>query len=224
MEPLAQRARDCSIPTATSEATATIPQPCQQRHINREQRNKGAQARPRRRLLYINSNQRRNSQYDSRVINRCITATAICDYRRRLARQQRPRIRVGHSCMLATTRKGKAFLAQLYINSDQQSENISGTAVPMMVAYPHSRVSDGCISTLIPALIPTASRKAKASGTAVPVITVYQYQQRSAHQPQLCNHRHQRNMQLPLIKLQQHELYINSKEQYSGRNSDPCQP
>ena len=174
--------------------------------------------------MYINSNQRRNSQYDSRVINRCITATAICDYRRRLARQQRPRIRVGHSCMLATTRKGKAFLAQLYINSDQQSENISGTAVPMMVAYPHSRVSDGCISTLIPALIPTASRKAKASGTAVPVITVYQYQQRSAHQPQLCNHRHQRNMQLPLIKLQQHELYINSKEQYSGRNSDPCQP
>ena len=172
--------------------------------------------------MYINSNQRRNSQYDSRVIDRCITATAICDYRRRLARQQRPRIRVGHSCMLAATQKGKAFLAQLYINSDQQSENISGTAVPMMVAYPHSRVSDGCISTLIPALIPTASRKAKASGTAVPVITVYQ--QRYAHQPRLCIHRHQRNMQSPLIKLQQHELYINSKEQYSGRNSDPCQP
>ena len=63
--------------------------------------------------------------------------------------------------MLATTRKGKAFLAQLYINSDQQSENISGTAVPMMVAYLHSRVSDGCVPTLIPALIPTAIRKKK---------------------------------------------------------------
>ena len=43
--------------------------------------------------------------------------------------------------MLAATRKAKALLAQLYINSNQQSETISGTAVPIMVAYPHSRVS-----------------------------------------------------------------------------------
>ena len=39
-------------------------------------------------------------------------------------------------------------------------------------------------------LVPTTIRKAKASGAAVPVITV-----RSAHQPQLCNHRNKRNVQ-----------------------------
>ena len=31
-------------------------------------------------------------------------------------------------------------------------------------------------------------------------------------------------MQSPLIKLYQHELYINSKDRYIGRNSDPWQP
>ena len=86
------------------------------------QRRKAAPARRHRRLLCININQRSNSQYDSRVINRGIsTATATNDYPRRLARQQRQHIRVGNSCMLAATRKAKALLTQLYINSDQQS-------------------------------------------------------------------------------------------------------
>ena len=43
--------------------------------------------------------------------------------------------------MLEAIREAKALLAQLYINSDHQSESIFGTAVPMMVAYTHSRVS-----------------------------------------------------------------------------------
>ena len=47
--------------------------------------------------------------------------------------------------MLAATRKAKALLAQLYINSDEQTETISGTTVPMMVAYPHSRVSAAAV-------------------------------------------------------------------------------
>ena len=114
------RAGDCCISTSISEATVKS---------------------PRRRSSY-NSNQRRNSQYDSRAINRCIsTATVINDYQRRLARQQQQHIRVGNSCMLAAIRKARALLAQLYINSDQQSETISGTTVPVMIAYPHSRVS-----------------------------------------------------------------------------------
>ena len=114
------RAGDCCIPRSIGEATVNS---------------------PRRRSSY-NSNQRRNSQCDSRAINRCIsTATVINDYQRRLARQQRQYICVGNSCMLAATRKAKAFLAQLYINRNQHGETISGTPVPMMVAYPHSRVS-----------------------------------------------------------------------------------
>ena len=115
------RAEDCCISTSISEATAN---------------------RPRWKSSYIISNQRSNSQYDSRAINRRIsTVTVINDYQRRLARQQRQHICVGNSCMLAATHKAKALLAQLYINSDQQRETVSGTAVPMMVAYPHSRMS-----------------------------------------------------------------------------------
>ena len=49
--------------------------------------------------------------------------------------------RVDQSGIPVAISKAKAYLAQLYINSDQQSETISGTTVPMMVAYPHSRVS-----------------------------------------------------------------------------------
>ena len=48
-------AGDCCILTSISEATAN---------------------RPRRRSSYINSNQRSNSQHDSRVINRCIPTAA----------------------------------------------------------------------------------------------------------------------------------------------------
>ena len=82
------------------------------------------------------------SQYGSRANNRVMsTATVLDDCQRRLARQQRQRIRVGNSCVLAASRQKKARLAQLYIKCDQQSESISGTAEPMKVAYPHSRVS-----------------------------------------------------------------------------------
>ena len=53
--------------------------------------------------------------------------------------------------MLAATRKANVFLAYLYVNSDQQNETTSGTAVLiMMAAHPQSRVSDGCIPTSIP--------------------------------------------------------------------------
>ena len=115
------RVGDCCTSTSISEATFN---------------------RPPRRSSYINSNQRSITQYGSRAINRCIsTATVINDYQRRLTKQQRQRIRVGNSCIFASTRKAKALLAQLYINSGQQSETISGTAVPMMVAYTHGRVS-----------------------------------------------------------------------------------
>ena len=115
------RAGYCCIPTSIIEATANS---------------------PRWRSSYINSNQRSNSQYDSHAINRCISAaTVINDYHRRLARQQRQHVRVGNNCMLAATRKAKALFAQLYINSDQQRETISGTAVPMTVAYSLTRVS-----------------------------------------------------------------------------------
>ena len=125
----------------------------------------------------------------------------------------------------------------LCVSSHPQRENTFGTAVYQQRSAKrkhvwHSSDNDGCISTQpcqrrlythINSRINTHSNhKAKASGTAVPVITVYQ--QLSVHQPYLCNHRHQQNMQSPLIKLHPHELYINSKERYSGRNSDPCQP
>ena len=66
--------------------------------------------------------------------------------------------------MLAATRKAKALLAQLYINSDQRSETTSGATVPIMVAYPHSRVS---ATTLIPTLTllePTRSDKTSKKG------------------------------------------------------------
>ena len=115
-QPRHGRAGDCCISTSISEATAN---------------------RPRRRSSNINSNQRSNSQYDSRANNCCIsTATVINDYQRRLARQQRQHICVGYNGMLASTRKSKAL-----ISSDQQTEAISGTALAMMVAYTHSRVS-----------------------------------------------------------------------------------
>ena len=98
------RAEGCCILTSTCEATGSS---------------------PRRGSLY-NSNQRRNSQYHSRAINRRISAvTLINDCQRRLARQQRQHIRVGNSCTLAATRKAKALLSQLYINSDRQRPSLA---------------------------------------------------------------------------------------------------
>ena len=137
------RAGDCCIPTSISEATGNS---------------------PRRRSSY-NSNQRCNSQYGSNAINRCIlTATMINDHQRRLARQQRQHIRVGNSCMLAATRKSKALLAHLYINSDQESGTISGTTVPLMVAYSHSRVSATTLTPTLTLSVPTHSDRTSKKG------------------------------------------------------------
>ena len=76
--------------------------------------------------------------------------------------------------------KAQAYLAQPYVNSDQQSESTSGTARPMMGVCPYGGITNQQSENTTDSRISTTSRKAEALPDDTAQSTSAVYHPRSA--------------------------------------------